>query len=125
VLTVVSGPPCSGKTTFVAKRRRPGDLVVDYDDLAQALGSPVRHGHAPAIRRATKLVRDAAIRAAISEHRRGARVWIVDTKPPPDRLDQYGRAGARLVTLRVDRAELHRRADAERPALWHSLIDRW
>ncbi|MFC3238240.1 HNH endonuclease, partial [Streptomyces nitrosporeus] len=40
VVTLVCGPPCSGKTTYVRDRAQGGDLVVDWDALAQALGSP-------------------------------------------------------------------------------------
>lgn len=34
---VVTGPPGSGKTTFVEQQRRPGDLVWDLDALAAAI----------------------------------------------------------------------------------------
>lgn len=37
LVTLVVGPPCSGKTTYVKERWEPGDLVVEYDRLASAL----------------------------------------------------------------------------------------
>lgn len=126
MLTVVTGPPCSGKTTYVTQHRCEGDIVIDYDNLAQALGSPVRHGHGDAVGQVTRAAREAAIRVAVDQHRyAGARVWIVDTKPPKHRRQQYHRASAQWVRLDVDRAELHRRASIERPELWHQLIDDW
>lgn len=39
------GPPCAGKSTYVAQQAAPGDLVVDADDLARRLGSPRRWFH--------------------------------------------------------------------------------
>jgi hypothetical protein len=125
MLTVITGPPCSGKTTYLHQHALPGDIKIDFDDLAQALGSAVRHGHGEEIRRVTIAARSAAIEAAIQAHRRGARAWVVDMAPPPRRLGQYERAGARLVTLTADPETLHARASQERPLTWHALIDQW
>ncbi|MFG2054768.1 AAA family ATPase [Micromonospora sp. NPDC048930] len=44
-VVLVCGPPCAGKNTYAAARARPGDLVVDSDDLARRLGSPRRWHH--------------------------------------------------------------------------------
>lgn len=32
-VTLVAGPPCAGKTTYVTERAQPGDLVLDQDAL--------------------------------------------------------------------------------------------
>lgn len=126
MLTVVTGPPCAGKTTHVHANAKPGDIVIDYDTLAVALGSPDSHDHPGAVAYTAKAARQAAIRAAIGCHRKGARVWVIDTDPTPHRLHQYRKAGAKIVTLVTDRDELHRRAtDDGRPAEWHASIDRW
>jgi predicted kinase len=124
VLTVVTGPPCSGKTTHVRAHAQPGDIVIDYDQMAQALGSPTTHDHPSAVAYVTRAARQAAIRAALGCHRRGARVWIIDTEPSPGRRRQYAEAGAEVVTLLAPAEELHRRA-ADRPQAWHAAIDRW
>lgn len=123
MLTVVTGPPCSGKTTYVAEHAQPGDVTIDLDTLAQALGSPVHHGHSDTHTRVAQAARRAAISAAIGHHHRGARVWVIECDPGKDRRAQYHRAGARFVSLSVPRAELHRRAQ-DRPPEWHALIDR-
>lgn len=125
MLTVVTGPPCSGKSAYVREAAEPGDVVVDFDTLAQALGSASTHDHPADIRVVAQDARRAAITAALAAHRRGARVWIVDTDPRMRQAD-YDAAGAAMVPLTAHPAELHRRADAAgRPALWHDLIERY
>lgn len=125
MLTVVTGPPCSGKTTYVREHARDGDIIIDFDNLAEALGSKVRHGHSMAHQQVTIAARRAAIDTAIRWHLKGTTVWIVDCKVSPKRARMYEDVGAEIVTMRADRDELHRRAHAERPMKWHRLIDEW
>lgn len=125
MITVVVGPPCSGKSTYARTHAKPGDITVDFDTLAQALGSPTPHDHTPDIRNVTIAMRRAAIDAAVKAHLHGATVWIVDCNPNPYRLRLYQAHGAKFIVLAVDMGELHKRAAAERPALWHRLIDQW
>lgn len=122
MLTVVTGPPCSGKSTYVREHAQPGDVVIDFDLLCQALGSPNPHDHPDAVRHVAISMRREGIVAAIRAHRRGATVWVVDTNMTK-RARMYEEAGAHVVSLQVDNAELHSRASRERPALWHKLID--
>ena len=126
MLTVVTGPPCSGKTTYVQQNAARGDAVVDFDVIAQGLGSPVSHGHSESVKRMAVQVRAAAIDAAIRRHRQGGDAWVVDSRPAPPAVRRYLEAGARMVDLTAPAAELHRRADeAGRPAAWHDLIDQF
>lgn len=126
MLTVITGPPCSGKTTYAREHAKPGDLVIDFDQLAQALGSPDTHDHPSATVYVTRAAWQTAVRAAIGCHHRGARVWLIDTEPSAHRRHQYSKAGAKVVTLTAPAAELHRRAtEAGRPPAWHVSIDKW
>lgn len=123
MITVVTGPPCSGKSTYVRTHAKPGDIVIDFDTMAQAFGSPVPHDHTASVRHVTIQARRAAIAAALTVT--AADVWVVDCNISPDRLHAYRRAGATIRVMRADTDELHRRAAKERPALWHRLIDQW
>lgn len=116
------GAPCSGKSTYVCDHAAPGDIVVDFDVLAVALGSTDPHDHGHEIRMVAIEARRAAVTAAIQAHLRGHGVWIVDIDPSL-RMDAYQRAGARFYLCQASRDELHRRADEARPARWHALID--
>lgn len=44
-VVLLCGPPCGGKTTRARELAGPGDLVVDFDQVARALGSPVGWRH--------------------------------------------------------------------------------
>lgn len=125
MLTVVTGPPCSGKSTWAREHHRPGDILIDFDVLAQALGSPTPHDHPDPVRWVTIAARRAAINSAIIQHERGATVWVVHSRISAQELRRYHEARADIVTLDVDRAELHRRASTQRPDRWHRLIDDW
>lgn len=126
MLTVVTGAPCAGKSTYVRKHARPGDIIIDFDQLAQALGSPVTHGHGTHHWKVTIEVRDTAITHAVACHMKGATVWIVDSKPTAAKRAWYTRQRARFVNLGASAAELHRRAtEAGRPQSWHGRIDRF
>lgn len=124
MITVVTGPPCSGKSTYVRQHAKPGDIVIDFDLLAQAFGSSTPHDHTAATRHVTIQARRAAIAAALNL-RGSVDVWIVDCNISRERLGEYQKRGAFIVGVGADRDELHRRASRERPALWHRLIDQW
>lgn len=127
MITVVTGPPCAGKTTYVQQHKRPGDIVIDFDALAQALGSYASHSHGKAVTEVTQAAWTAAVRQATQATQRAhddQHTWIIDSRPGPRRTGLYTAAGARIVPLTAPAAELHRRADAAgRPASWHQHID--
>lgn len=127
MLTVITGPPCSGKTTYVRQHSLPGDIVIDFDAIAQAFGSPVTHGHGDLHWKMAVETRDTAITTAVGlATGTSARAWIIDSRPAPSRRTWYARHGARIVDLTAPAAELHRRADADgRPADWHRRIDQY
>jgi hypothetical protein len=111
VITVITGPPCSGKTTYAREHAGPGDVIVDFDVIAQALGSAAAHDHDPRLREIAAAAWSAAVDRAAG--RTGIAVWIIDARPTPRRRRQYRLARARIVSLGAPAAELHRRADAD------------
>lgn len=123
-VVVVAGAPCSGKSTYVADKRHPGDVVVDFDQLAQALGAPGRLNLAAqdygAIRQAARDARASVIAAAKRGKYGTVRVWVIQT------WAGEWPAGVEIVTLDPGVAECHARADADgRPAETHHAIDQW
>lgn len=45
MITYIIGPPGAGKTTYVAENKEHDTLVVDFDALAYAIGSPISDHH--------------------------------------------------------------------------------
>lgn len=115
MFTVVTGPPCGGKTTYVAEHREPTDLVVDLDAIAHALGYPdeqIEWGSTHPAVAAARLARTQILRALLDGRLRTT-AWVIDTKPDRGMQAQYRRAGGRIVIVDPGRAMCLERA-AER-----------
>lgn len=77
-LILVHGSPCSGKTTYVKSQMQEGDVIIDADLLAQALGSPDSHAHPGHIKALGAKLRDVATHEA---SRGDYTAWIVSCSP--------------------------------------------
>ena len=125
MITLVCGPPCAGKTTYVAEHAGEHDLIVDYDAIAVALGSSRTHQHE--WRYAKRAA--AQCHALIDDIGAGAHpdAWVIrSTAGPTAQANLAERLSARLVLVLPDRATLHQRA-LERPDPPRAIgdIDRW
>jgi predicted kinase len=96
MFTVVTGPPASGKTTYLRTHATPGDITIDFDTLAVALGSPHSHDHTAAITAVAREARHAALTAAL---RTDADIWLIHADPSSRQLGWYRSLGARIVDL--------------------------
>lgn len=123
-ITVVLGPPCAGKSTFVAENAADGDVVVDFDKLATAFGSKTSHDAPAAIRDVTHAAREAAIDLILAGINSDA--WIIHSSPTSEWMTRYETAGARIekidpgIDVCLDRASRN-----GRPAWTEDAINRW
>jgi dephospho-CoA kinase len=125
-LIIVTGPPCSGKTTWVRGQARAGDVVVDYDALAHALAAPGAdsHDHPRHIKTIAYRARRAAIEEAL-KHIDRVDVYVIHSQPSADALTRYAEHGARVVTIDPGRDIVMRRITEQRPASMVAVAERW
>ena len=124
MITVVTGPPAAGKSSYVLEHAAPGDVRLDFDLLAQAIGSVTPH----AVKGAQREVAHVMRRAAISRVLDGidADSWIIHSWPSVEQLAAYKAAGAQLVELDPGLDETLARAAADdRPEGTAGAIQAW
>ncbi len=126
MLHVVTGPPASGKTTFIAHNAMPGDIRIDLDHIANLIAGNPLDGHdhdgvAVAIARAG---RRAMIEAAFT-HCHDVDVWLIHTAPKPDQLAEYQRYGATIHEINPGKDVVMQRCKAERPPESLKVAARW
>jgi hypothetical protein len=120
-LTLVCGPPASGKTSYVAERAGQRDLVLDLDKIASVLAGSSMHGWGPewlgpALRRRNELLGDLARKPP-----KWPAAWLILTEPKSADRDWWARKlrPKAIVVLETSDAECWRRiaADPERTAV--------
>lgn len=102
MITVVSGPPCAGKSHYVGEMAEPGDIVIDMDLIAQALTvTDDPHVYSNEVRAVARDARRSAVASALRVAANGVRlnVWIIHTDPSPEWLRRYRVAGARVKVI--------------------------
>lgn len=121
-VVLVCGPPAAGKTTWARAHARPGDRVVDFDEICRTLGSQSRYDHPPHVRALAK-----SMRRSLEEQDHPGRTFVTRSLPDPvDRAAVAERLGAHVVVLAVpaDQAAQRARAD-DRPAWTATAIRSW
>lgn len=107
---LITGAPCSGKTTFVRERMEAGDLVIDIDDIWQITSGQPRYTKPPAIKPLVFAARD-ALEEQVSM---GAGTWrnafIIRGLPLSlDRQRAAEKLGAEVITIDTPKEECLRR----------------
>lgn len=126
MLYLITGPPASGKSTWVRQHARHGDITIDFDALASVLtpagGDP--HSTPRHVQAVVKAARRAAIDTAITmatEHD----VYVIHSMPGTSLLARYRAAGAHVVTVDPGRDVVLRRCKAERPWQMAQAAKQW
>lgn len=124
-LIVITGPPCAGKSTYAREHAGAGDVILDLDTIAHALGYP--HEHIKPDDRGMTVVR-AALRARASAlkeigmHRSGRAgvAWLIDTN------GTHRHEADHVHTIDPGPDVCHMRADADGRAVdTHAEINDW
>lgn len=119
MIHVITGAPCAGKSTYVKENAKSGDVIVDYDAIAKALGA---ESHLPDgdIKQAAFRARKAAIDYCVETK---CEAWIIHTSPTDEQREAYEKAGAEFVEIDTEMETCLQRAfDDERPPETEQII---
>lgn len=125
-LHIVTGPPSAGKSTHIRTKWQQGDVLIDFDTIANELAgvSPANHTHPQHIKQITKAARQAAIDAAI-KHAGDHTVWIIHSSPSDKLLDHYRTLGAVIDVVDPGKEVVMKRCKAERPPEMLKIAAAW
>lgn len=122
---IVTGPPASGKTTWVRDHAKPGDITIDFDAIANTLTPPdgQPHKHTPQVQTVTKAARQAAIDTALTQT--DLDVYIIHSDPGASTIAKYQSLGAHIITIDPGQDIVLARCRAERPWQMQQAAKRW
>lgn len=128
---LVCGPPGSGKTTFVASRKRWGDLVVDFDALYAALSGLPWYEKPAALMPFVCAARDIVL-ARLRTSSDVAQAWVISSEANAQARAQLAQqVGAmETIVLAVGANECLRRIDADprrsgQLLAWSPIVHKW
>lgn len=132
MITIVTGPPCSGKSTYIRENAQPGDIIIDMDRIALALTtegtSPFEYSDK--LRSVAMKARQAAVTAAIqvAQGERYLGVWIIHTDPNLEQRRGYRAVNARIVEMDTSKAtclERLKQRPSQNQAVAKKVIDEY
>lgn len=124
-LYLITGPPASGKTTWVREHAQHGDITIDYDTLAAVLSPlPDSHDQPSHVKAVTKAARQAAIDAAI-QHAGHTDVYIIHGMPSQALTTRYRARGAHIISVDPGQDVVLKRCRDERPWQMTQAAKQW
>ncbi|WP_410494712.1 ATP-binding protein [Corynebacterium belfantii] len=115
-LHVITGPPAAGKTTYVQQHAKDGDIIIDFDAIANTLaGKPLdNHTHTHETPQLARAGREAMRRQAL-KLADTCDIWLIHTKPTPKQLAEYRYVNAEIITVDPGKHTVIQRCKQQRP----------
>jgi len=126
-LTIVTGPPCSGKTTYVANNRKPSDIVIDLDTIQMDISPAYQHwqgGLDSVLFNKAIRVRNALL-GALSSQTRGSAWFIVSAPAEAERRWWQSQLGGTILLLHPGADECKARAITRGTPKAQAGVDAW
>ncbi|MFE1926523.1 AAA family ATPase [Streptomyces asoensis] len=126
MLYVVTGPPASGKSSWIQSHAKARDIVIDLDLITRALSGPgaPTWNQDPVQLRVAHRARYAAIDEAV-QVRDQVDVYLIHTMPSAKALARYKRLDARIVAVDPGKAIVMQRIEAMRDPDMKRVATRW
>ena len=125
MITVIVGPPCAGKSTFVSRVVKSGDMVIDYGLIGQSMNAKP-HSRTPQQRKVVGAARRAAVATLVADANVNA--YMVTTYVDRAKLDYLAggihRVQAKILDPGMDEC-IRRAKDEGRPAGTVQRIKDW
>lgn len=127
-LTILCGPPASGKTTYIRDHAQPGDTVIDLDTIITGIDPDYRHWSTPEIdgqllNRAIR-VRNAMLGSL--KRKTEGNAWFIVAAPTQAERDWWAKTlGGTVILLHPGIEELKRRALSRGTPLSIEGIAKW
>jgi predicted kinase len=129
MLYVVTGPPASGKSTWIRAHARPDDIVIDMDVLAVALSGPGAddHHYGREVREVAYSARAAALNKALDRlpRMKGTDVYLIHSMPEEKHLARYRHYGAKVVVVDPGEQVVRQRVRTLRGPGAAAVVTRW
>ncbi|MBK3556290.1 hypothetical protein JHN55_07020 [Streptomyces sp. MBT56] len=126
MLYVVTGPPASGKSSWIQARATPTDIVIDLDKITLALSGPgaPQWNQDKLLVKVAQRARFAAIDEAV-KHRDETDVYLIHTMPSAKAKARYVRLGARIIVVDPGKDVVMQRVRDMRADGMVAVVSRW
>jgi hypothetical protein len=126
-LTIVCGPPCAGKTTYIDANAGPFDTIIDLDVIARELSPTYRHWEGQlfgALFNQAIRVRNQMLGSLSTK--RGGRAWFIVSAPTKEEREWWqGKLGCEVLLLNPGADECRRRAVSRGTPRAIAGVDDW
>ena len=123
MITIVSGAPCSGKSTWIKNNAKSGSIIIDMDRIALALTTEdiQHHAYNDSVKSLAIITRRTAIKKALTLGK-ATDVYVIDTEPSPEYKQLYAYYGAKWHRMETTLEECLARIKEVRPKHMHQRL---